>query len=256
MAWYQFVNVMSADNDLSLMDASKGASYDWTRHRFFAEAPVILSRAKEIDAIHQAYGPEAASWIPAVCERQLFQLFDGVSPPWPAYETWSDNMVTRGDCLTVFGPLLLPPRPADFLDEATIVSLRRAGQLAGLSKLGRSKREVITRIRPLLAAEALADLRGEGQHRWARFQLEPAIMTRFRVLHSAISAILCSARYLALLATLECSKVVWSYAPGPPACDGCLALDGSGACPILELEGCLPHVPPLHPGCRCVPMAK
>ncbi len=238
------------------MDAGKTASYDWRRHRFFANAPAILSRANEINAIHQLYGPEAASWIPAICERQLFQLFNGAPPPWPAYETWSNDMVDHGDCLTVFGPLLLPPSPADFLDEATIVSLRRAGELAGLCKLGRSKRDVITRIQPRLSAEALADLRTEGKHRWARFQLEPAIMTRFRVLHSAISAILCSARYLALLATLADAKVFWSYAPGPPACDACRALDGNDACPVTELESCLPHVPPLHPGCRCVPIAK
>lgn len=229
----------------------KAVKYDWTEHRFFKGAPDILEKAELIDRIHASSGPNASSWNPAECERELFALFGGKLPHWPAFDAWANDRVSRGIDDTVFGPLTIPSQPVDFWMHATAATIRAAGKAAGVRKMGRSKGEIISAVKPFLSEDALSSLRGEGFARWDRFELQPAIMTRFRVLHSTIAAILCTARYLDVLLQIGEGDAVWLSAQDSTTCSECRALEATKAQPAIELQNGLLNLPPRHPGCRC-----
>lgn len=229
--------------------------YDWKVHRFFSDAPEIVDKAAAIDAIHRTSGPDAATWIPADCERELYELFNGVPPKWAAFDSWADDRMNRGIYDTVFGPLAIPAPPAELLEYATLASIRVAGKAGGIAKMGRSKLDAIAAVETHLPSEVLTGLRNEGRLRWRRYELLPALMTRFRVLHHAISAIICTARYLVLLAEFGDCCAVWSSANDSTTCTECRALESTKAFPAYELQNSLLNTPPRHPGCRCTIMS-
>jgi len=233
------------------MPSAASLAFYWADHRFFMDAPAITGRAREIDEIHTAYGPLAPAWIPRTCEEKLFDLFEAQAPTWPAYDSWASALLSKGISDTVFGPLIIPPTPEDFLEHVTLATLRDVARSAGLVKAGRSKAEVLAKLTPLIGPEVLAVLQKEGHDRWDRFERRPALMTHFRVLHNAISAIICTTRHLMMLSELRGANGVWSAAPDEMTCSNCRALDGSNFSPAVELRRRLIEAPPLHPGCRC-----
>lgn len=201
---------------------------------------------REIDSTLACYGPLATAWIPRDCEEGLYEIFSGQPAVWPAYNSWSGECISRGVVTTVFGPLIPPTRPEDFLYFARAEDLRAAGRDVGLDELGRSKQQIIAKIASRLPSDYLKRLRESGEERWTRFELRRASMTYFRVLHSTITAIICSQRDADIFRTAGIEIATWLSTGGNDDCEDCKKRDGKQG----AFQGASDR-PPLHPGCRC-----
>jgi hypothetical protein len=214
----------------------------WEHHRFFADAPQILSH---VEQIREEFDINLRS-----NGTQLKRLFGGAFPLWPAYESWISSLKSMRRETCTFGPIVPPDAPSDYLAWASLRTLRNIAKAAGL-KPKRSKQQTAGVLRDALDSSLLSAAASEGRALWTKYEWAPYALTPFAVLESTISSIECTGKTCALLlGNASFGSLRWITNRGETVCANCAGLSETiaSASAVVGQPEC---VPPLHPGCTC-----
>ncbi len=214
----------------------------WEHHRLFSDAPAILAFTERINTdFDRNLHPNGT---------QLQSLFGNVFPSWPAYEDWISNLKAKGQERCMFGPIVAPHKPDDYLAWAPFETLRSIAKANGL-RAKRSKQETAAVLRTVLSASSLFVATSEGRDLWTRFGWAPYALTPFAVLECTISSIESNGKSCAfLVACFNLPELRWVTNGGNTVCDACAKhsdLVFSAKAALEQPES----IPPLHPGCTC-----
>lgn len=214
----------------------------WEHHRLFSDAPEILALTEQVNA---GFDLKLRS-----NGTQLQSLFGNVFPSWPAYEDWVSNLKSKRQERCVFGPIVPPHEPGDYLAWASLETLRSIAKANGL-RAKRSKQETAEVLRAALSPSSLFVATSEGRDLWKRYGWAPYTLTPFAVLECTISSIEATGKRCALLlACYDSSGLRWVTNGGNTVCDACAKHSDR----IFSAKAALEQpesMPPLHPGCTC-----
>lgn len=214
----------------------------WEYHRLFFGAPEILALSERINAEFDLKVRSNGA--------QLQSLFDNICPSWPAYEDWISDLKSKRQERCMFGPILPPLKPDDYLAWASLETLRSIAVAHGLRKK-RSKQETAAVLRTALSPSSLSVATSEGRDLWKRYVWAPYALTPFAVLECTISSIEGSGNSCAfLLANFDSPRLRWVTNRGNTVCDACAKRSDHVFAAMATLDQS-ESLPPLHPGCTC-----
>jgi hypothetical protein len=182
--------------------------------------------------------------------EQLQKVFDNKFPTWPAYQAWISRLRNDGQDRCIFGPIVPPPRPIDYLPWASFETLRAIARKAGV-RCRRSKKETALALRAEVDTSLLVTGASEGRNFWNKYIWLPYSRTPFAVLEHTIRSIEMIGRTCELaLNDLVRRNLLWITNGGKSVCVDCREVSNT-AIPAVVIGERPESVPPRHPGCTC-----
>jgi hypothetical protein len=210
----------------------------------FATADEIVIRSRDIDSTLATAGGDTRRETAA-----LSNLFGGVPPRWPEYDTSRVALSDEGVDLWWDVYWEVPPSE-DGIELFAIEELRAKAKVYGVK--GRSKAEIAKRLRTVAPDAMLAELEHEGRSTWEAANQRRELQKFYAVLAHGVTLASYSIQNLALLESGVAERIKWSSGP---CCKKCTAADGMS----VVVGRRFPHVDvmltPAHPGCNCVIIA-